>query len=204
MVPASPERGSSPNPLFSGAPTLFSPFYNQIQCFQSHSTVSRVVSTIGQIFGTTGYWNWRSLMVTLVWWCTEIDNEIICCKSWRIKLEPKKTRTVRVNFHCWPIVGINTIYLFATPNKPHRTTSQNGRNTTVRLPPPWRILAITWPKIMLRKNWSNQNERQDHAPDMDERRGVAQRFDRSRVSLLDMSCFFLITSSSTWVLMMIW
>jgi hypothetical protein len=27
-----PEKGFSPNPLFSGAPTLFLPFYNQIQC----------------------------------------------------------------------------------------------------------------------------------------------------------------------------
>ena len=52
------------------------------------------------------------------------------------QLEPKKTRTVRVNFRFWPTVGITTIYSFVTPNKPHRTTSQNGRNTTVRLPPP--------------------------------------------------------------------
>ncbi len=77
-------------------------------------------------------------------------------------------------------------------------------NTTVRLPPPWRILAITWPKIMLRKNWSNQNGHQDPAPNMGKRRGAAQRFDCLRVSLPDMSCFLLITSSSTWVLMVIW
>jgi hypothetical protein len=36
-------------------------------------------------------------------------------------LEPKKTRTVRVNFRCWPTVGITTIYSFVTPNKPHHT-----------------------------------------------------------------------------------
>ena len=36
-------------------------------------------------------------------------------------LEPKKTRTVRVNFRCWPTVGITTIYSFVTPSKPHHT-----------------------------------------------------------------------------------
>jgi hypothetical protein len=41
-----------------------------------------------------------------------------------VMLEPKKTRTVRVNFRCWPTVGITTIYSFVTPNKPHRTTSR--------------------------------------------------------------------------------
>jgi len=111
---------------------------------------------------------------------------------------------VQVNFRCWPTVRISTIYSFVTSNKPHRTTSLNGRNTTVRLPPPWRILAITWPKIMLRKNWSNQNRRQDPTPNMDERRGAAQRFGHLWASLPNMSCFLLITSSSTLVLMVIW
>ncbi len=52
------------------------------------------------------------------------------CPEFTLSLvEPKKTHTVRVNFRCWPTVGISTIYPFVTPNKPHRTTSQNGRNT---------------------------------------------------------------------------
>jgi hypothetical protein len=51
-------------------------------------------------------------------------------------------------------------------------------------------LAITWPKIMLRKMWSNQNGRQEPKPNIDKRRGSAQRIDRSRASLLDRACFF--------------
>ena len=110
------------------------------------------------------------------------------------KLVPKKLALVK-NSHS---------FLATKNNKPHQTTSQNGRNTTVRLPPPWRILAISWPKIMLRKKWSNQNGRQDPAPNMDKRRGAAQQFDHLRASLPDRLCYFSITWSSTWILMMIW
>ncbi len=72
---------------------------------------------------------------------------------------------------------------------PHRTTSENGQNATVWLPPPWRMLAITRPKIMLQKMWCCSR---------------AQRFDRSRASPPDSSCFCSITSSSSWILMIWW
>ena len=36
--------------------------------------------------------------------------------------------------------------------------------------------------------WSNQNRRHEPAPNTEERRGRAQRFDHSRASLLDKSC----------------
>ena len=54
------------------------------------------------------------------------------------------------------------------------------------------------------KMWSNRNERQYPAPNTNERRGRAQRFDHSRASPPDRSCFCSITSSSSWILMMIW
>ena len=41
-------------------------------------------------------------------------------------------------------------------------------------------------------------------PNTDERRGRAQRFDRSRASPPDRSCFCSITSSSSWILMIWW
>jgi len=77
----------------------------------------------------SGVCMWYVPTLAYLWYL--VDREV------RLRMvEPKKTRTVRVNFRCWPTVGITTIYSFVTPNKPHRTTSQNGRNTTVWLPPP--------------------------------------------------------------------
>ena len=109
-------------------------------------------------------------------------------KNLRNKLvEPQKTRT---RF-------LDLLKRHRQKYKPHRTTSQNGRNTTVGLPPPWQILAYSWPKIMPWKKWSNQNGWQDPAPNMDERRGAVQRFDRLWASLPDRLCYFSITSSST-------
>ena len=54
------------------------------------------------------------------------------------------------------------------------------------------------------KMCSNQNGRQDPAPNTNECRGRAQRFDSLRASPPDRSCFCSITSSSSWILMMIW
>jgi hypothetical protein len=55
---------------------------------------------------------------------------------WRPRLEPKKTRTVRVNFRCWPTVGITTIYSFVTPQNHTEQPPKMAETTTVLLPPP--------------------------------------------------------------------
>ena len=54
----------------------------------------------------------------------------------KIRLEPKKTRTVRVNFRCWPTVGITTIYSFVTPKNHTEQPPKMAETTTVLLPPP--------------------------------------------------------------------
>jgi len=62
--------------------------------------------------------------------------------------------------------------------------SENGRTATVRPPPPWLYLAITWPKIIPQKMLSNRNTRHERARHLATRRGVARRIYHSMASLL--------------------
>ena len=71
--------------------------------------------------------------------------------------------------------------------KPQHTppkNSENGRTATVRPPPPWLYLAITWPKIIPQKMLSNRNTRHERARHQATRRGVARRIYHSMASLL--------------------
>ena len=68
--------------------------------------------------------------------------------------------------------------------------SENGRTATVRPPPPWLYLAITWPKIIPQKMLSNRNNRHERARHLATRRGVARRIYHSMASLLHCWRFF--------------
>jgi hypothetical protein len=71
--------------------------------------------------------------------------------------------------------------------KPQHTppkNSENGPTATVRPPPPWLYLAITWPKIIPQKMLSNRNTRHERARHLAMRRGVARRIYHSMASLL--------------------
>ncbi len=98
---------------------------------------------------------------------------------------PKKTRT---HFLCQP----------PQKDKQHQTTAKNGQTATIQRPPPWQIFAISWPKIIVQKIWSNQDTPQDPAQNLDERRGAAQRFHCSLASLTNRSCSLPSKSSSAW------
>ena len=77
--------------------------------------------------------------------------------------------------------------------KPQHTppkNSENGRTATVRPPPPWLYLAITWPKIIPQKMLSNRNTRHERARHQATRRGVARRIYHSMASLLHCWRFF--------------
>ena len=81
----------------------------------------------------------------------------------------------------------NTTTYGRISSKPQHTppkNSKNGRTETVRPPPPWLYLAITWPKIIPQKMLSNRNTRHERARHQATRRGVARRIYHSMASLL--------------------